>query len=122
MIRRAVLLCFVTGQANAEIVCELTREMCRSDCDVKTVRFDVDAAQFVAPQSTDDPPRRQVTMVTLDGARFVAEAILMPNGARGFHEDAGALGSRLMIVQPDGMARLFVMPENVTYLGVCETS
>ena len=98
----------------------LTDAACTTDCAQTHVQFSIDASQFVAPQSPDDPPRRQITHVVLDDARFVAQAIMMDGGIRGFHEDAGELGSRLMIVHADGSARLNLQPQNRQLVGECE--
>ena len=108
--------------ASADLTCTLQRELCGTDCPVMPVHFAIDPAQFSAPVSADDPPRRQVTTVTLDDKVFVAEAILFPGGVSGFHEDAGDLGSRLMIVQPDGTARLSLLPQGEVWVGGCSGS
>jgi len=107
------------GPAAAQWACVLTNEMCSTLCAKTTVSFAIDSNQFVAPHSPQDPPRRQVTTVTMNDATFVAEAIMMSGGVQGFHEDAGALGRRLMIVQPDGRARLSIQPQNIQLSGIC---
>lgn len=83
------------------------------------VAFDSDASQFAPPLNPDDPPRTQVTIVRMDGATFAAEAIMLPGGVVGFHEDAGAHGRRLMIVQRGGRARLALQPQNEVWSGLC---
>ncbi|WP_296419189.1 hypothetical protein [Pseudooctadecabacter sp.] len=97
----------------------MTQEACTLLCDTMQVTFDIDPNQFVNPQSPDEPPRRQVTQVTMDDATFTAQAIMMAGGIEGFHEDAGALGSRLMIVRADGSARLTLQPANTRWVGMC---
>lgn len=114
------LLC--ASPAMAEMTCTLQNTNCIDDCPQTTVIFDVDPNQFVAPLDPNDPPRRQITTVTLNGATFTAEAIMMQGGIVGFHEDAVELGSRLMIVQADGTARLTMQPSSQTLTGLCETS
>lgn len=99
--------------------CTLTRDGCVADCQTIAVSFNIDAAQFAQPQDPNDPPRRQMTTVQMDRAVFVAEAILMPGGARGFYEDAGALGSRLMIVQTNGNTRMALQPSGQIWVGQC---
>jgi hypothetical protein len=114
----ASLLCVFATQA-AAFDCTLQDIACTTDCAQVSVRFEIDTAQFAAAQNSADPPRRQITTVTMDGATFVAQAIMMPNNVRGFHEDAGEIGSRLMIVQRDGSARLSLQPSNTTLTGQC---
>jgi len=93
--------------------------MCTTRCDDLNVQFTIDASQFVSAQDPSDPPRRQVTQVTMGDRQFIAEAIMMDGGITGFHEDAGSLGSALMIVQADGSARLSLLPENRLLTGQC---
>lgn len=114
-------LCLMASPAVADLECVLQVRGCVIDCVETTVNFTIDTSQFVAPQSPRDPPRRQVATVTLNDATFVAQAIIMQGGVVGFHEDAGALGSRLMIVQPDGTARLTLQPSNQRLEGQCTT-
>lgn len=110
----------LAGQAHAQdYICYMRELPCASECSDTTVEFSIDTSQFAAPQDPNDPPRRQVTQVTLDDTSFSAEAIWMSGGIRGFHHDAGALGSRLMIVQREGYARLSLQPENQTLTGFC---
>ncbi|MCF2870705.1 hypothetical protein L0664_06470 [Octadecabacter sp. G9-8] len=116
----AGLICLTATPALANFDCVLRDLGCVSQCKEISVKFAIDTAQFVAPQNPNDPPRRQITTVTQDRDVFSAEAILMPGGVRGFHEDAGEIGSRLMIVQPDGTARLTLQPANLTLAGQCE--
>lgn len=120
--KAAAALLLIAGPSWAQINCTLTMPDCTTDCASMSVSFEIDASQFVAPQNPNDPPRRQITTVDMDGARFVAQAIMLPGGVRGFHEEAGALGSRLLIVQPDGTARLSLQPQNQTWLGACTSS
>lgn len=105
--------------AFAELDCILHDPTCTADCTPTSVRFAIDPAQFVAAQNPDDPPRRQITTVTMNDSPFIAEAIMMQGGVRGFHEDAESLGSRLMIVKPNGSARLTLQPQNKTLIGQC---
>lgn len=97
----------------------MTPEACTLLCDDIHVAFAIDPHQFVDPLNPDDPPRRQVTQVTMEDDTFTAQAIMMAGGVEGFHEDAGAMGSRLMIVRPDGTARLTMQPENTRWTGIC---
>ena len=115
----AGLTCLLATPAVAQFDCVLKDRSCVENCAQTEVRFDIDEAQFADPQDPNDPPRRQVTMVTQNNETFAATAIMMPHGVRGFHKDAGELGSRLMIVQPDGAARLTLQPDNVTLVGQC---
>ena len=103
-------------------ICTLQDQACLNDCVAMSVRFDIDRAQFVAAIDANEPPRRQVTFVTMDDQSFSATAILFPGGVSGFHEDAGEIGSRLMIVQPDGSARLALQPSNQVWIGMCVRS
>jgi hypothetical protein len=118
----ATALCLVAGPAVADFSCLLTDANCRADCAEISVRFSIDASQFVAPQDRNDPPRRQISEVTMVDRRFTAQAIMMDGGIVGFHEDAGAIGSALLIVQADGSARLTLQPENRTHFGHCSTT
>lgn len=102
--------------------CSMTQDTCLSNCETLNVAFQIDPAQFAPPLDRNDPPQRQVTRVTYGPANFVAEALRMEGGIEGFFEDAGDLGSRLMIVQPDGTARLSVQPSNVIWTGICTRS
>ena len=97
----------------------MMNDLCVDDCSEHTVQFKIDETQFAPALNPNDPPRRQVTFVTMGGAQFVAEAILMPGGIRGFYEEAGELGSRLMIVQDDGSARLSLQPSGQILTGNC---
>lgn len=115
----AVLVWLAATPAAAQLDCTLQNEACIRNCTQMSATFAIDATQFVARQDPDDPPRRQITNVQMDDARFIAEAIVLPGGVVGFYEDAGALGSRLMIVQPDGSARLIMQPQNQTWRGTC---
>ena len=115
----AGLTCLLATPAVAQFDCVIKDRSCVANCAQTEVRFDIDEAQFADPQDSNDPPRRQVTMVTQNNATFAATAIMMPHGVRGFHEDAGELGSRLMIVQADGAARLTLQPDKVTLVGQC---
>jgi len=117
--RWAFVFCVAGGPAVAGWTCVLTQTPCETDCRAVYVSFHVDPHQFVAPNDPNEPPRRQVTHVTFDRSHFVAEAILMQSGDEGFFEDAGALGSKLMIVRPDGEARLTLQPENQVLSGQC---
>jgi hypothetical protein len=118
----ATALCLVAGPAVADFSCLLTDANCRADCAEISVRFSIDASQFVAPQDPSDPPRRQVSDVTMGDRRFNAQAIMMDGGIVGFHQDAGETARALMIVQADGSARLTLEPENQTLLGTCITT
>ena len=117
--RTVALLVGLAGPVQAGWSCDLMRENCEGECQTANVRFHIDPNQFVAPQNPNEPPRRQVTQVTMDRALFRAEAILMQSGAEGFYADAEAMGRRLMIVQPDGRARLTMQPQNITLTGQC---
>lgn len=112
-------LCFMAAPAAADLSCLLTDVDCPSDCAETSVRFNIDTSQFVNAQDLNDPPRRQVSDVTMGDRRFTAQAIMMDGGIIGFHEDAGELGSALMIVQPSGAARLTLQPQNITLRGMC---
>jgi hypothetical protein len=122
MKRLAVVLCITGAPAAADLFCSLTDASCQTDCAETSVRFSIDASQFVAPQDPSDPPRRQVSDVTMGDRRFYAQAIMMDGGIVGFHETASDPGSALMIVQSDGYARLTLEPENRTLLGTCITT
>jgi hypothetical protein len=86
------------------------------------VRFSIDSSPFLAPQDSNDPPRRQVNDVTMGDSRFNAQAIMMDGGIVGLHRDAGETARALMIVQADGSALLTLEPENQTLLGTCITA
>lgn len=114
-----IVVAVLAAPAFADIRCELTDSECTLLCATMSVDFAIDASQFANPQDRNDPPRRQITTVTMDDMVFVAEAIMLPGGIVGFHEDAGEIGSRLMIVQSDGRARLTLQPANTTWVGTC---
>ena len=116
----ALFLSLCATQSNAiDLSCTLQNAACFTDCADKSVTFSIDPNQFVAAQNPNDPPRRQVTTVNIDGIRFVAEAIMLSGGILGFHEDAGEIGRRLMIVQPNNTARLSLSPANEVWTGTC---
>lgn len=115
----ALVVGLAGSAAQAALNCTLTNDACQIDCTHMNVQFEIDPNQFVAPQSPNDPPRRQVTTVTMDDIRFSAEAIMLAGGVVGFHEDAGEIGRRLMIVQPNGSARLTLQPANEIWTGRC---
>ena len=115
----AALACILAGPAAANLSCSLTDKTCDTDCAVTSVQFHIDKNQFVDAQSPADPPRRQITNVTMGNRTFTAQAIMMDGGILGFHEDAGEIGSALMIVQADGTARLRLQPSNQTLTGTC---
>lgn len=115
----AALICFASP-AFSELNCILTNTACDADCVELAVSFEIDETQFVAPQDASDPPRRQVTQVQMGSDRFIAEAILFQDSTRGFYEDGVELGQRLMIVRPDGAARLTLQPANEIWVGTCE--
>ncbi|MEL6958482.1 MAG: hypothetical protein AAGL89_05960 [Pseudomonadota bacterium] len=118
---RFILLAGLTAIAGPASAweCALTLQDCFDNCDKMQVRFEIDDSQFAPPINPNDPPRRQVTLVEMDGARFAAEALKMGGGIEGFYEEAGELGSRLMIVQPNGSARLSLRPINEVWTGQC---
>ena len=122
MTRLAAVLCVMAVPAAADLYCRLIDSTCLTDCAETSVRFSIDASQFVAPQDPSDPPRRQVSDVTMGDRRFNAQAIMMDGGIVGFHQDAGETARALMIVQADGSARLTLEPENQTLLGTCITT
>lgn len=116
----ASLICLAASPAAAAgFECSMANVACTTLCETMFVRFEIDETQFVAPQDPNDPPRRQITRVTLDDATFAAQAIMMPGGVRGFHEDAGDIGSRLMIVTSDGAATMTMQPANIILTGHC---
>jgi hypothetical protein len=119
MTRLAAVLCVLAVPTAADLSCRLTDSTCLTDCAKTSVRFSIDASQFVAPQDPSDPPRRQVSDVTMGDRRFNAQAIMMDGGIVGFHQDAGETARALMIVQADGSARLTLEPENQTLIGTC---
>ncbi len=122
MTRLAAVLCVLAVPTAADLSCRLTDSTCLTDCAKTSVRFSIDASQFVAPQDPSDPPRRQVSDVAMGDGRFNAQAIMMDGGIVGFHRDAGETARALMIVQADGSARLTLEPENQTLLGTCITT
>lgn len=105
-----------------DLICVMEDPFCTQGCSPLDIAFSIDSSQFAAPQDPNDPPRRQITTVNYGDTTFVATAIMMPGGIVGFHEDAGALGSRLMIVQSSGQARLTLQPLNTTLTGSCQQS
>ena len=102
--------------------CTLTELSCTTNCAQTQVSFFIDTSQFARPQNPNDPLRRQVTLVSLNDIRLSASAIMMGGGIRGFHEDAGTLGSRMMIVQNDKSSRLVQQPHNTMLTGQCTRS
>lgn len=119
--RVALVLCLLAQTATAEQVCALKLEFCQRDCVEISVRFEIDRTQFVQPQDPGDPPRRQVTRVTMDTMTFQAQALLFSDGMIGFHSQDAATGDRLMIVQRDGTARLVLQPDDQVWIGTCVT-
>jgi len=113
-----VFVACLTGPASA-LTCDMTPEACTADCAELSISFDIDPAQFAAPHHPNEPPRRQTTAVAFGDTRFIAEAIMMKDGVRGFYE-ATAISSRLMIVQAGGNARLVVLPGEQIWTGHCD--
>lgn len=76
--------------------------MTRGDASL-TLRFDIDPASFAPALDAGDPPRRQVSRVTVGDSGFMAEAILSETGQRGFWAPAR---NWLLTMERDGKARL----------------
>ncbi len=110
------------GPARAErVACALSAPCGAVACTGATVAvsFEIDRAQFAPPYDPDEPPRNKVTRVEMGGQRFAAEPFLI-GGMRGFWEDAGALGERMLTVGPDGAARYSELPSGNRLTGTCE--
>ncbi|MBS0122548.1 hypothetical protein [Thetidibacter halocola] len=88
-----------TGQAGAAPEAWL----CAFAPPFETLRFTLDPAQFADPVSPDEPPRRQLSRVTLPNVELTAEAILTQDGGRGFFLAERAM---LLIRHSDGSATL----------------
>lgn len=89
----------------------------RGDAQLR-LRFDIDPASFSPPLDAKDPPRRQVSRVTI-GARpsFEAEALLSRGGTRGFWSG----GHGVMLTRaPDGTARMTDGDDTAPWRGDCK--
>ena len=108
------------------VQCDLVRHCGPTEVDCATsalsITFDIDLRQFAPPVNPGDPPRRKITQAQIGAARVAAEPFIMPDGTRGFWEDAGALGSRMLVSRPDGTARYSERPLNAVWTGHCEVS
>lgn len=123
MKRLAALMSLLAGQAAAvDLDCTLTDVACVTVCPETTATFTIDLNQFVAPQDPNDPPRRQITRVTLNADTFTADAIAFADGTLGFHHGADTSDRTLLIIQPDGAARLSRLPDNQILTGRCSRS
>ncbi|MGP6088362.1 hypothetical protein [Antarctobacter jejuensis] len=98
--------------ASLEYDCLLTRD----DANLR-LSFTFEPASFAPALDPADPPRRQVSRVTVEGATFEAEALLTGDGTRGFW----AAGRGLMLTRaPDGAARLTDDAHAAPWHGHCE--
>ncbi|MDB2369036.1 hypothetical protein N9V68_00420 [Octadecabacter sp.] len=111
-------LALIAGQAAAvDLTCGMRDAACLGGCAQTNVQFTVNPAQFADPVSPRDPPRRQVTTVTVGNSTFTAQPILLSGGIVGFDDGTG---HRLMIVQPDGAARLTLQIQDRVLIGHCD--
>jgi hypothetical protein len=114
-----IVSCTVSGASLAQPVTVYTCTLTGDDATM-AVRFQIDRAQLAPPVSKDDPPRRVVAQVEMDGRRLVAEAVALPGGWAGFHSDAPPDVEILMIVDPEGAASLSIGDR--MWRGACEAS
>lgn len=110
---QALLCATLSGPAMAEVV----------SCDLSgtPVRFTIDRAQFAPALDPAEPPRRQVTTVTMDGTTFPAEPILM-GGVRGFWAAARDGSEKMMVMQSDGSAAYADSATGQRITGTCEVA
>jgi len=122
MIRAALLaLPLATPALAQDVRCTLTPPCRGTACAPVQVAFTIDRNQFVAPMHPNEPPRRKITHVEMGRDRFAAEPFLI-GPALGFWEDAEAVGSRMLVVQPGGDAKYSETPSGRRLTGTCEVS
>ncbi len=120
----SVLICLLASPVLAErIACTLskpctTQAPCPSPVNLN---FTIDRNQFSAAVHPQDPPRKQVTMVTLGGIRFSAEPMIIGE-TRGFWEDGEAMGARMFTMQPDGSGIYNETATGLRLSGPCKVS
>ncbi len=85
-----------------------------------SLHFGIDRGQFAPPQSPEDPPRRLRSIVTMGETRFAAEPLLMEGGRRGFWTQERAEGPAMMVIEPEGAAKLTDVNSGTVYVGTCE--
>ena len=116
MIRAALLALLATPAQAQDVRCTLDDGTAPVQ-----IAFTIDRNQFVAPVSAKDPPRRKITQVQMGRDRFLAEPFLIGQSL-GFWEDAEAVGSRMLVVQPGGEANYSETPSGRRLTGTCEVS
>ncbi len=116
MIRAAILALLATPVQAQDVRCTLDD----GSAPVQ-VAFTIDRNQFIAPMDPKDPPRRKITRVEMGRDRFLAEPFLIGQSL-GFWEDAEAVGSRMLVVQPGGAAKYSETPSGRRLTGTCEVS
>ena len=121
MKKYAPLIILCATPLGADMICSVQDETCSGSCPQTAVQFSIDPSQFVDPQDPNDPPRQQITQVTMDAQQFRAHAIMMEGGIIGFHNDSER-GSTLMLVQKDGAPRHTVQPDNRNLASFCVTN
>ncbi|MDU8912114.1 hypothetical protein [Aestuariicoccus sp. MJ-SS9] len=110
---RALVLALSLAPAPAmaeRIVCQLGEV---------TLGFEIDRAQFAPAVDGGEPPRRAETLVEMGGDRFLAEPILMATGHRGFWAESHEGRELLLLIAPDGSARLSDSGRDADLEGTC---
>lgn len=88
----------------------------------RSLSFAIDASQFADPVNPDDPPRQQRTQVTMNGAVFVAEPMILPGNRRGFWAENLGDTELLLIIDPDGSAKLSDTSLGAVFVGSCTST
>ena len=92
------------------------------DCrmaDGSALAFRIDPNQFVTAVTPEEPIRRKVTLVRMDGATVEAEPFLLGE-IRGFHALPPQGGSIMFTVMPDGTATRSEVGSDARLTGQCE--
>ncbi|MCC1492679.1 hypothetical protein [Cognatishimia sp. F0-27] len=100
-----------TGMAGAQ-----ERWSCDLEGEVLTFGFD---RGDLFPGIEGEPPRRVLGDAEFRRGIFRPEPFVMPDGTVGFHEDAGAVGQRMLVIAPDGAARYSDTGPGETLTGRC---
>ncbi len=94
-------------------------EVWRCDLEGTALRFELDRNDLW-PGIEGEPPRRVLGRADVDGARMRPEVFAMPDGTVGFHEDAGEVGQRMLVISPEGQALYSDTGSGASRSGLCE--
>ena len=110
--------CLGVAMALPPAMAQAADEVWRCTLEGTAVRFAFDRADL-APGIRGEPPRRALGHAEVGRARLRPEVFTMPDGTVGFHEDAGAVGQKMLVIAPDGAARYSDTGSNLSLQGRC---